>query len=96
MGGALKRGMVLSMSIWDDDFGRMLWLDAEKSKLEEDPADPGVRRGPCSFDFGTDKDCVSVCPGRGGGGQTGRRGGRGRGGRNLLVLTDRQEELYLA
>jgi len=56
MGGALKRGMVLSMSIWDDDFGRMLWLDAEKSKLEEDPADPGVRRGPCPFDYGTDKD----------------------------------------
>merc|ERR1711990_1085071 len=31
MGEALGRGMVLTLSIWDDDFGRMLWLDGEKT-----------------------------------------------------------------
>lgn len=56
MGEALGRGMVLSMSIWDDDFGRMLWLDGEKNRFDQDPSKPGVKRGPCAFSGGTDAD----------------------------------------
>jgi len=56
MGEALGRGMALAMSIWDDDFGRMLWLDGEKGKWDEDEKDVGVQRGPCPFDYGDDKD----------------------------------------
>lgn len=29
MGGALGRGMVLVMSIWDDSAANMLWLDSD-------------------------------------------------------------------
>jgi len=61
MGEALKRGMVLSMSIWDDGFGRMLWLDGEKTFHTQDPSDPaqlGVRRGPCPFKYGTHEDML--------------------------------------
>jgi cellulose 1,4-beta-cellobiosidase len=47
MGEALERGMVLSMSVWDDGFGRMLWLDGEKSRFDQDKAKPGIQRGPC-------------------------------------------------
>jgi len=47
MGEALKRGMVLVMSIWDDHDAYMLWLDGEYP-LNEDPSKPGVKRGPCS------------------------------------------------
>jgi len=56
MGAALGRGMVLTMSIWDDNFGRMLWLDAEKDKIDANPHDLGVSRGPCKFYYGADKD----------------------------------------
>lgn len=46
MGETLKRGMVLSLSVWDDFSTHMKWLDSkfpdnqEKEKL-------GVTRGPC-------------------------------------------------
>jgi len=56
MGEALGRGMVLSMSIWEDSFGRMLWLDGEKSRFDEDPNTLGVKRGPCPFKYGTHED----------------------------------------
>merc|ERR1712117_526116 len=52
MGRALDRGMVLVMSIWDDAGSRMLWLDAEKPRIDKDPAFPGVSRGPCAFESG--------------------------------------------
>merc|ERR1719401_1910080 len=46
MGEALRRGMVLSVSVWDDFSTHMRWLDSTF------PADahesiPGVQRGPC-------------------------------------------------
>mmetsp|Transcript_58460 Transcript_58460/g.115916 ORF Transcript_58460/g.115916 Transcript_58460/m.115916 type:complete len:810 (+) Transcript_58460:58-2487(+) len=56
MGRALDRGMVLVFSIWDDDFGRMLWLDGEYTSVKDDPKDPGVRRGPCGFHAGNDAE----------------------------------------
>uniref|UniRef100_A0A7S1Q2X4 cellulase n=1 Tax=Alexandrium catenella TaxID=2925 RepID=A0A7S1Q2X4_ALECA len=52
VGEALDRGMVLSMSIWHDTLGRMLWLDGEKLHLKDKIADPGVSAGPCSFESG--------------------------------------------
>jgi cellulose 1,4-beta-cellobiosidase len=51
MGEALKRGMVLVMSIWDDHEAYMLWLDGEYP-LNVDPNKAGVRRGPCSRESG--------------------------------------------
>merc|ERR1719410_1906467 len=48
--------MVLVFSIWDDDFGRMLWLDGEYTSVKDDPKDPGVRRGPCGFHAGSDAE----------------------------------------
>jgi len=55
MGEALERGMVLTMSVWDDSLSRMLWLDAAKDVITEDTKDPGVIRGPCSFESGNAK-----------------------------------------
>mmetsp|Transcript_28224 Transcript_28224/g.81049 ORF Transcript_28224/g.81049 Transcript_28224/m.81049 type:complete len:547 (+) Transcript_28224:63-1703(+) len=56
MGESLGRGMSMSMSIWDDDMGRMLWLDGEKGTIAEDMKDPGIQRGPCAFKYGNDTD----------------------------------------
>ncbi|CAK0799771.1 unnamed protein product [Prorocentrum cordatum] len=36
MGEAIGRGMVMSMSVWDDGLGRMNWLDSEKTLIDED------------------------------------------------------------
>jgi len=41
MGEALKRGMVLSLSLWDDALSRMLWLDGEMTG-EYDPRNKGA------------------------------------------------------
>jgi len=46
MGGALDRGMVLVLSLWDDTDVNMLWLDAAYP-TNEPPRKPGVLRGPC-------------------------------------------------
>jgi len=46
MGETLKRGMVLSLSVWDDYSTHMNWLDA-KFPPGEDDTKPGVLRGPC-------------------------------------------------
>jgi len=56
MGQALQRGMVLTMSIWDDSLSRMLWLDGVKNQIDKDEAFPGVSRGPCPFESGAAKD----------------------------------------
>jgi len=46
MGEALKRGMVLSLSVWDDYATEMGWLDAHFPKIKG-ISEPGVLRGPC-------------------------------------------------
>jgi len=56
MGEALDRGMVLTLSIWDDALTRMLWLDGEKGAIDKDPNFPGVTRGPCAFKSGVAKE----------------------------------------
>jgi cellulose 1,4-beta-cellobiosidase len=51
MGQAIKNGMVLVMSIWDDHGAQMLWLDAPYPATA-DPSAPGVSRGTCAADSG--------------------------------------------
>merc|ERR1712013_922094 len=56
MGEALGRGMVLSLSVWDDPLSRMLWLDGQKLHPDDNSSFPGVARGPCSFESGDAKE----------------------------------------
>lgn len=46
MGDAMKAGMVLVMSLWDDHDVNMLWLDSN-FPADGNPNQPGVARGPC-------------------------------------------------
>ena len=55
MGEALKRGMVLTMSLWDDHVSNMLWLDSN-FPTDADPNTPGVARGPCPTSSGKPED----------------------------------------
>ncbi|RKU45105.1 CENP-B protein 1 [Coniochaeta pulveracea] len=50
MGDATGKPMVLVMSVWDDGYANMLWLDGEKYPLDRDPSEPGVARGECATD----------------------------------------------
>jgi len=50
---ALSKGLVLVMSLWDDHFANMLWLD---SKYPTDSTDPTNYRGSCSIDSGLPAD----------------------------------------
>merc|ERR1719469_1321103 len=59
--------MVLSLSIWDDNLGRMLWLDGKKSSTQDIVGAPGVARGPCEFSYGSDKDEQKYAKEHGGG-----------------------------
>ncbi|KAI0438165.1 glycoside hydrolase [Xylaria telfairii] len=51
MSEALSKGMVLTMSIWHDDYANMLWLDG-MYPANRSPVEPGVSRGPCSSGSG--------------------------------------------
>ena len=51
MGGALGRGMVLAMSIWEDSGSGMLWLDGTYPVGANSSA-PGVARGTCGPESG--------------------------------------------
>jgi cellulose 1,4-beta-cellobiosidase len=51
IGAALKKGMVLALSIWDDHAAGMLWLDSDYPTTAS-PTAPGVSRGPCSATSG--------------------------------------------
>merc|ERR1712203_456408 len=50
---SLETGVVLVMSLWDDHYANMLWLD---STYPVDSSDPGAYRGSCSTDSGVPKD----------------------------------------
>jgi len=58
MGESLKRGMVLAMSLWDDHYARMLWLDSSYP-LDQPVTKPGVLRGPCPTSSGVPSDVES-------------------------------------
>ncbi|KAF2809929.1 glycoside hydrolase [Mytilinidion resinicola] len=51
MGGALSRGMVLALSMWDDHAVNMLWLDSSYP-TDKDASAPGVARGTCATSSG--------------------------------------------
>lgn len=55
MGEALKRGMVLVLSLWDDYSSHMKWLDGTFPP-NADPNTPGVMKGPCSRESGDPND----------------------------------------
>ena len=61
MGDALDRGMVLVMSLWDDHFTNMLWLDAV-FPVGSDTSQPGNLRGPCDPNGGDPADLESSSP----------------------------------
>merc|ERR1711862_872257 len=50
---AIDAGVVLVMSLWDDHYANMLWLD---STYPVGSTDPGTMRGTCSPDSGKPKD----------------------------------------
>lgn len=55
MGAALKRGMVLVMSLWDDYGAHMKWMDGVFPP-GADPNQPGVKKGPCPDSAGDPND----------------------------------------
>jgi len=52
MGKAMKRGMVLVLSLWDDMLTKMVWLDSETPSKVHPKNFPGTKRGPCSIQAG--------------------------------------------
>ncbi|KAL4110250.1 hypothetical protein PRIC1_001942 [Phytophthora ramorum] len=56
MGLAMKRGMVLTMSLWTDHAAKLLWLDSDYP-VTADASEPGVSRGTCATTSG-DPDTV--------------------------------------
>jgi len=61
MSDALKCGMVLAMSIWQDSSSNMSWLDSTFPTIA-DPKLPGVKRGPCSITSGRPADIMANNP----------------------------------
>jgi len=59
-GEALRRGMTLVLSLWDDNQCEMLWLDSEMGK--GDRSTPGVARGPCEKTTGAPADVRAKYP----------------------------------
>ncbi|OAA61071.1 glycoside hydrolase family 7 protein [Niveomyces insectorum RCEF 264] len=55
---AVSKGMVLVMSLWDDHYANMLWLDSTYP-TDGDASQPGKARGSCSTDSGVPADVES-------------------------------------
>ena len=51
MGDALSKGMVLVLSLWDDHYANMEWLDSNYP-TDASASDPGVARGTCAAGAG--------------------------------------------
>ena len=62
MSTAMQKGMVLVMSLWDDHYANMLWLNSNYP-LDKDPSHPGIARGSCDVGSGVPKDVESQHPG---------------------------------
>jgi cellulose 1,4-beta-cellobiosidase len=60
MSRAMAGGMTLVMSIWDDHYANMLWLD---STYPIDKTGPGGPRGSCSTSSGNPQDVEANSPG---------------------------------
>jgi cellulose 1,4-beta-cellobiosidase len=61
MGKGIDMGMVLVMSLWDDHYANMLWLDSSYP-TDVDPEKPGVARGSCATSSGVPADVESASP----------------------------------
>ncbi|EOA84332.1 Esterase/lipase/thioesterase [Exserohilum turcicum] len=61
MGKGMAMGMVLVMSLWDDHYANMLWLDSNYP-TDADPSKPGVARGACDVTSGVPADVESANP----------------------------------
>jgi cellulose 1,4-beta-cellobiosidase len=61
MGRGMNLGMVLVMSLWDDHYANMLWLDSSYP-TDKDPEMPGVARGECDITSGVPADVESASP----------------------------------
>jgi cellulose 1,4-beta-cellobiosidase len=57
---ALQIPMVLVMSIWDDHYANMLWLDSIYPPEKE--GEPGAARGPCAQDSGVPAEVEAEFP----------------------------------
>jgi cellulose 1,4-beta-cellobiosidase len=60
MSSALKGGMTLVMSVWDDHYANMLWLDSTYPTTKTGPGGP---RGTCAVTSGVPADVESKSPG---------------------------------
>jgi cellulose 1,4-beta-cellobiosidase len=58
MGQGMAKGMVLVMSLWDDHYANMLWLDSSYP-TDKDPSSPGIARGDCATSSGVPADLES-------------------------------------
>lgn len=61
MGGAIGRGMVLALSVWDDHAVNMLWLDSTYP-TDKSASTPGVARGTCPITSGVPADVEKNSP----------------------------------
>lgn len=62
MGEALRRGMVLVFSVWDDAGSSMHWLDSTFPENADPKKDAGTGRGPCAADVGTAANVMKNAP----------------------------------
>ncbi|TAQ91024.1 hypothetical protein B7494_g623 [Chlorociboria aeruginascens] len=62
MSEALSTGMVLVMSLWDDYYASMLWLDSDYP-TNDTASSPGVSRGSCSTSTGVPASIEADSPG---------------------------------
>lgn len=61
MGKGMDLGMVLVMSLWDDHYANMLWLDSNYP-TDQDSAKPGIARGECDTSSGVPADVEAASP----------------------------------
>ncbi|CAK4654116.1 unnamed protein product [Aphanomyces euteiches] len=62
MGDALKKGVVLTMSLWVDYAANCLWLDSTYP-TNKSPSVPGAGRGSCPTSSGVPADVLAQSPG---------------------------------
>jgi cellulose 1,4-beta-cellobiosidase len=62
MAKALAQGMVLVMSLWDDHYSNMLWLDSTYPTDKNPETDLGSGRGSCETSSGTPSDVEANHP----------------------------------
>lgn len=60
MSAALAEGVVLVLSLWDDYYADMLWLDSDYP-TNETASTPGIARGSCSTSSGVPATVESEC-----------------------------------